>query len=82
MTVVAPDQATRELVVEALSKGNVQTSLHYPFIPHFKAFRWAGQDNLGRSDSYASRAITLPLYPGLQEEQIERVVTVIRDAVD
>jgi dTDP-4-amino-4,6-dideoxygalactose transaminase len=82
MTIVAPDQATRELVVEALAKRNVQTSLHYPFIPHFKAFQSVGQDNLGRSDAYASRAITLPLYPGLQEEQVERVVTVIRDAVD
>jgi dTDP-4-amino-4,6-dideoxygalactose transaminase len=82
MTVVAPDESQRDLVVKALADKDVQTSLHYPCIPRFKAFRSTSHEHLDRSDAYASRTITLPLYPGLREEQVERITAVIRDAVD
>jgi dTDP-4-amino-4,6-dideoxygalactose transaminase len=82
MTVVASDESQRELVVKALAEKDVQTSLHYPCIPRFKAFQSIGHDHLENSDAYAARMITLPLYPGLRDEQVERIASVIRDAVD
>jgi dTDP-4-amino-4,6-dideoxygalactose transaminase len=82
MTVVAPDEAWREVVVKALAEKDVQTSLHYPCIPRFKAFESGGHDRLELSDAYAARTITLPLYPGLRDEQVERITAAIRDAVD
>jgi dTDP-4-amino-4,6-dideoxygalactose transaminase len=82
MTLVAPDESLRDLVVKALADNDVQTSLHYPCIPRFKAFQSTRHDHLERSDAYSARTITLPLYPGIREEQVERITAVIRDAVD
>ena len=82
MTVVAPDESHREVVVKALAGHDVQTSLHYPCIPGFKAFQPGRHDHLERSEAYAARTITLPLYPGLRDDQVERVTSVIREAVD
>ena len=82
MTVVAPDGAQRAVVVEALARKEVQTSLHYPCIPRFKAFQAVNHDGVERSDQYASRAITLPLFPSLRDDQVERITSAIRDAVD
>jgi dTDP-4-amino-4,6-dideoxygalactose transaminase len=81
MTVVAPDEEQREVVVKALNVKGVQTSLHYPCIPQFSAYRSVGHNSVERSFAYASRTITLPLFPGLRDDQVEEVTMAIRDAI-
>jgi len=77
---VAPDQDHRSRVVRALKEARIQTSLHYPYIPSFKAFNAIPADSLERSKEYAQRAITLPLFPGMTESQIEETCSIIRSS--
>jgi dTDP-4-amino-4,6-dideoxygalactose transaminase len=74
---VAPDKDHRTRVAQALREAKIQTSLHYPFIPHFKAFRSFKADGLARSEEYAGRAITLPLHPGMTFAQAEEICSII-----
>ena len=74
MAVVAPDAETRWRCAEALKAAGIQTSLHYPFIPDFAAFReTAGASDLPHSRDFCQRVITLPLYPTMTEAQVEKV---------
>jgi dTDP-4-amino-4,6-dideoxygalactose transaminase len=74
---VAPDENSRSKIIEALRAARIQTSLHYPFIPQFEAFRACPADNLVKSRSFAQRAITLPLYPGMTEANVEEICDII-----
>jgi dTDP-4-amino-4,6-dideoxygalactose transaminase len=52
----------------------IQTSLHYPLVPGFTAFReTAGSSELPESRGFCERVITLPLYPTMSEDQVEEV---------
>jgi dTDP-4-amino-4,6-dideoxygalactose transaminase len=75
---VAPDPDHRSRVVEALKKSRIQTSLHYPFIPGFKAFEVNQADGLGCSREYVRRAFTLPLFPTMTISQVEEICSIIR----
>ena len=60
----------------------VQTSVHYPPIHTFEAFRaLADRRPLPRTDAVADRLLTLPLYPHLGDDQIARVVESLRTAI-
>jgi len=74
IAIVAPDAATRWRCAEELKAASIQTSLHYPFLPDFAAFReTADAPDLPKSRNFCQRVITLPLYPTMTEEQVESV---------
>ncbi len=74
---IAPGKDSRARIAGALKEAKIQTSLHYPFIPNFQAFQNFKAEGLDRSEQFASRAITLPLYPGMTVEQVEEICSVI-----
>jgi dTDP-4-amino-4,6-dideoxygalactose transaminase len=74
---IAPDEQSRSLAGEALRTARIQTSLHYPFIPEFKAFQPCPANNLTKSRTFAKRAITLPLHPGMTVENVEEISAII-----
>ncbi len=74
---VAPGPEARSRIVRALAESRIQTSLHYPSIPHFKAFEAFRDADIPRSVSFAQRAITLPLFPGLTMAGVEETCEVI-----
>ena len=56
----------------ALAERRIQTSVHYPPIHGFSAYR--ARRPAGRcreTDAVAARLLTLPLYGGLSDEQVE-----------
>ena len=71
-TAVLDQGIDRDAVREALAAAGVQTSMHYPPIHMFSAYR--SEVELPLTEEYARRAVTLPLFPGIGEEQIELVV--------
>jgi dTDP-4-amino-4,6-dideoxygalactose transaminase len=81
MVAVAPDAETRARAAQALREAGVQTSLHYPSVPSFEAFRPYQRDGLVRSTQYGRRALTLPLYPRLTADQVEYVCAVLKQVV-
>jgi dTDP-4-amino-4,6-dideoxygalactose transaminase len=78
-TVVLSEAADRDAVRASLAARGVQTSLHYPPVHRFTAY---GQGlELPLTDEYARRAVTLPLFPTISEEQIGLVVDSLEEAL-
>jgi dTDP-4-amino-4,6-dideoxygalactose transaminase len=71
--VVAPVPDMRDRAVERLRASGIQTSLHYPAVHTFTAFRMFPASGLDRSTAFASRAITLPLFPTMTLDQVNDV---------
>jgi dTDP-4-amino-4,6-dideoxygalactose transaminase len=79
MVVVAPTYEMRATVVHRLNDRRIQTSLHYPSIPEFRAFsRWR-TTLVNCSREFSRRTITLPLFPAIKERDIEEICRVIRE---
>jgi dTDP-4-amino-4,6-dideoxygalactose transaminase len=72
--VLAPDPGVRDRLVEALHADGIQTSRHYPCVPGFSVH--AGPTP-PRSADFSARAVTLPLYPGLDPAAVQEVCDVV-----
>jgi dTDP-4-amino-4,6-dideoxygalactose transaminase len=71
-TVVLNEGLDRDGARAGLAERGVQTSLHYPPLHRFSAFEQ--EADVPFTEQYAQRAITLPLFPAIEEAQIELVV--------
>jgi dTDP-4-amino-4,6-dideoxygalactose transaminase len=81
MVVVLAEGIPRDRVRAALAEDGIQTSVHYPPIHRFTAFRDAAGRPLPRTDGVADRLLTLPLYPGLGDAGVELVCDRLRAAL-
>jgi dTDP-4-amino-4,6-dideoxygalactose transaminase len=64
-----------------LERRRVQTSVLYPAIHEFSAYEEPGGRSLPRSELVARTQLTLPLYPGLSDEDQDRVASALADGV-
>jgi dTDP-4-amino-4,6-dideoxygalactose transaminase len=72
--VLLPEGADRAAVRTALDERGIQTSVHYPPIHTFSAYRSESRRPLPRTDAVAERLLTLPLYGRMTDEQADAVV--------
>jgi len=75
---VVSDPAHKAGVIQALKEARIQTSLHYPYIPWFKAFKAFQKEDLPNSIAFSQRAVTLPLYPDMTPEDVKGICSTIR----
>ena len=73
-TVVLDEGVDREAFRARLAERGIQTSVHYPPIHGFSAYRSKPSRALPETDAVAARLLTLPLYGGLADEQVDAVV--------
>jgi dTDP-4-amino-4,6-dideoxygalactose transaminase len=61
----------------------IQTSIHYPIIPDFQLYRRTSrqEEAIPLIRKWVPREVTLPLYAGMQEEQVEYVVSAVQEAI-
>jgi dTDP-4-amino-4,6-dideoxygalactose transaminase len=78
MVAVAPTAKTRSHAVNQLRDAGVQSSMHYPCIADFEAFAKERTRPLLITREFVSRAITLPLYATMAENDPGRVCDLIR----
>jgi dTDP-4-amino-4,6-dideoxygalactose transaminase len=80
--ILLPDDRNRLSFMEALRESGVQTSIHYPPIHRFSYYRerYPGIV-LPQTERAAAREVTLPLYPGMEDEAIQIVLDSVRAAV-
>jgi dTDP-4-amino-4,6-dideoxygalactose transaminase len=78
MPVMVDDPATREPLRRRLRERGIQTSVLYPAIHEFTAYRYSDRAPLPRSELAARTQMTLPLFPHLSESDQERVVAAVR----
>ena len=80
--VVLPQGVSRGRIQEAMRKQGIQTSVHYPPIHHFSLYAAAdSRRELPMTDEVADRVLTLPLYPHLQQVEVEAVGGALLDAL-
>jgi dTDP-4-amino-4,6-dideoxygalactose transaminase len=77
-----PPGTNRQAFIDRMRAAGVQTSIHYPPIHQFTYYqgRYPGLQ-LPQTEQAASREITLPLYPGMNAEQVEIVIDAVERAV-
>jgi dTDP-4-amino-4,6-dideoxygalactose transaminase len=81
--VLLPDGVDRIAVRERLAERRIQTSVHYPPIHQFSAYEeLGGRRALPRTEAVADRVLTLPLYAGMSDDQVETVITELVAAVE
>jgi dTDP-4-amino-4,6-dideoxygalactose transaminase len=83
MPVVVEDESRRDAVRRHLKdRHGVQTSLFYPAIHEFTAYRERfGTVSLPRSEHIARAEITVPLFPEMDEPTQDRVVGALAEAL-
>jgi dTDP-4-amino-4,6-dideoxygalactose transaminase len=83
MPVVVDDESRRDDVRRHLrERHGVQTSLFYPAIHEFAAYRERfGETSLPRSEHIARSEITIPLFPEMDEATQDRVVGALAEAL-
>jgi len=85
MPVILPAGVSRHDFMEGMKSRGIQTSIHYPPIHTFSAYR----DFIPRLDGIlhwteeaGSREVTLPLYPGMSETDVNLVVESVAESLN
>ncbi len=80
--VLLPKGTDRLVVIEQLKQAGVQSSIHYPLLQKFSAFRDLGLCATPIASEISRRELTLPLYPTITEDEVDIVIRAFRDAID
>lgn len=80
--ILLPQGASRPAFMDAMRLRGVQTSIHYPPIHLFSFYRqrYPGV-SLPLTEAVASREVTLPLYPGMRDTDVDYVLASVREAL-
>ena len=79
--ILLPPPSNRDRFRAALETERIQTSVHYPPIHQFTAYRGAGTRALPVTEQVAKRLVTLPLYPDLDDAAVETVTDAVLHAI-
>ncbi len=74
--VLLPEGVDRRRFMEAMKVQGVQTSIHYPPVHQFSAYAIEGEAavSLPHTEMIGRREVTLPLYPGMADDDVVTVV--------
>jgi dTDP-4-amino-4,6-dideoxygalactose transaminase len=79
--IVLPSDRPRAQFRAGLAVRRIQTSVHYPPIHQFSAYRELGERRpLPHTDAVADRIVTLPLYPHMSDEAVSAVTQAVTEA--
>jgi len=83
MPILLPEGCDRISFMEHMKSNGIQTSIHYPPIHKFKTYTGGSEAlyNLPITENVAGREVTLPLYPGLTEENVADVVHAVQSGI-
>ena len=72
MPVLLSDSIDRNKIIESMKQDGVQTSIHYPAVQNFSAYK--GKFNpTPKAEYVCAHELTLPLYPGMTIEEVDIV---------
>jgi dTDP-4-amino-4,6-dideoxygalactose transaminase len=73
----------RDGLRSALARDGIATGVHYPRPVHLQpAWRdLAAPGSLPQSERCAARVVSLPLFPGIRDDEVDRVVDSVRRAL-
>lgn len=77
-----PEGINRQNFMQEMRKTGIQTSIHYPPVHHFSYYRQRFPGiSLPKTESVAAREVTLPLFPGMTDEDVHYVLTSIHSII-
>ncbi|MBP9040415.1 MAG: DegT/DnrJ/EryC1/StrS aminotransferase family protein [Anaerolineaceae bacterium] len=82
--ILLPEGCDRFDFMERMKAAGIQTSIHYPLIHRFSYYQndpFVACQNLPFTEKIAEREVTLPLYPGLTENDVTYIVQSIAEAL-
>lgn len=84
MPVLLPEKVSRNRFIECMKAKGIQTSHHYPPIHKFSYYQNKAnirQKELPVTEDAARREVTLPLYPGMSDEDVLTVVNAVKESL-
>ncbi len=73
--ILLPEDVERKIFIDYMRSTGIQTSIHYPPVHCFDYYKKKVPNvRLAITELAASREVTLPLYPGMSDEQVDLVV--------
>jgi dTDP-4-amino-4,6-dideoxygalactose transaminase len=82
MPALLPRMTDRPGFMESMKSQGIQTSIHYPPIHTFTAYDGGkAKPFLPNTEDIAGREVTLPLYPGMSDEDVFTVAKAIAQAL-
>lgn len=79
LPIVLPKGMLRTNFIDSLRQSGIQTSIHYPPIHQFQYYRNIyPYQTLSHTEDFAAREVTLPLFPGMSQEQLLQVTDAIK----
>jgi dTDP-4-amino-4,6-dideoxygalactose transaminase len=83
MPVLLPQLTNRHVFMDQMRKSGIQTSIHYPPIHHFSYYCQSGVNiSLPVTESIAEREVTLPLYPGMNDDDVSFVIQSVKKSLE
>ena len=73
--IVDPEQ--RDRIRKWLAEKAIQSSLHYPPVHEFSAFKQSFGGDLPITKAFSAAMITLPLYPGMAEGEVNEIIDTV-----
>jgi dTDP-4-amino-4,6-dideoxygalactose transaminase len=80
--VLLPAGSDRDAIRARLQAEGIQTSVHYPPIHRFSHYAALPQRALPKTDDVAARLVTLPLFGGIEDAQVDLVIDQLLRALD
>jgi dTDP-4-amino-4,6-dideoxygalactose transaminase len=84
LPILLADVSLRTHVMQYLVTRGIQTSIHYPPVHQFSFYRSLGQSrpvHLPKTENVGRRQLTLPLYAGMTESQVDYVCDCLAEAL-
>jgi dTDP-4-amino-4,6-dideoxygalactose transaminase len=75
----------REAVMAELKNRGIETGIHYPIaLPNLKAYRYLGyaQEDFPVATKYSKEILSLPMFPELNEEQLQYICYQLKNAIE
>lgn len=80
--ITLPKNFSRKAFIDSLRESGIQTSIHYPPIHLFTYYSKVFPDlHLPQTELYASREVTLPLYPSLPSDKLSLVIDSVNQSL-
>lgn len=80
--VLLPDKVNRQEVTDFLSRRGIQTTVHYPPLWEFECYKgWFDADEFPIASEIARRTLTLPLFPTLANDEVDRITDTLIKAI-
>jgi len=81
MPILLSEKIDRAAVIESMKQDGVQTSIHYPAIQNFSAYK-DKVNSTPKAEYVCAHELTLPLYPTMTMEEVDIVCDALIDGIE